>query len=91
MTTRKIKKNAVANAKIKNGAVESAKIADGSVTRTDLAEATLPYGRIVHEARASSTVAVPTEAGNRRSYPLQRDHLHAGSGQRRQLCRARST
>jgi hypothetical protein len=70
VTTRKIKKNAVANGKIKNGAVESAKIADGSVTRTDLAEATLPYSRIVHEARGSSTVAVPTEAGKLAVFPL---------------------
>jgi hypothetical protein len=70
VTTRKIKKNAVANAKIKNGAVESLKIADGSVTRTDLAEATLPYSRIVHEARGSSPVAVPTEAGKMAVVPL---------------------
>jgi hypothetical protein len=61
VTTRKIKKNAVANAKIKDGAVESAKIADGSVTRTDLAEATLPYSRIVHEARGNSTVQLESE------------------------------
>jgi hypothetical protein len=61
VTTRKIKRNAVANGKIKNGAVESAKIADGSVTRTDLAEATLPYSRIVHEARGNSTVQLESE------------------------------
>jgi hypothetical protein len=70
VTTRKIKKNAVANAKIKNGAIESAKIADGSVTRTDLAEATLPYSRIVHEARGSSPVAVPTEPNKFAVVPL---------------------
>jgi len=70
VTTRKIKKNAVANGKIKNGAVESAKIADGSVTRTDLAEATLPYSRIVHEARGSSPVAVPTEPSKSAVFPL---------------------
>ena len=66
VTTRKIKRNAVANAKIKDGAVESAKIADGSVTRTDLAEATMPFSRIVHEARGNSTVAARNRA-NRRS------------------------
>jgi hypothetical protein len=61
VTTRKIKRNAVATAKIKNGAVESAKIADGSVTRIDIAESTLPYSRIVHEARGSSTVQLASE------------------------------
>ena len=68
VTTRKIKKNAVANGKIKDGAIESAKIADGSVTRTDLAEATLPYSRIVHEARGSSTVQL--ESDKPALYPL---------------------
>ncbi len=68
VTTRKIKKNAVANGKIKNGAVESAKIADGSVTRTDLAEATLPFSRIVQEARGNSTVQL--EDGKAALYPL---------------------
>ena len=70
VTTRKIKKTAVANAKIKNGAVETEKIADGSVTRTDLAQATLPYSRIVHEARGSSSVAVPTEPEKLAIVPL---------------------
>ena len=83
VTTRKIKKNAVANGKIKDGAVESAKIADGSVTRTDLAEATLPFSRIVYEARGNSTVQL--ESGKPALYPLSQRQLHPGSRPRRHL------
>ena len=81
VTTRKIKKNAVANAKIKDGAVESAKIADGSVTRTDLAEATLPFSRIVHEARGNSTVQL--EDRQTGALPARKCQLHPAGRQRR--------
>lgn len=87
VTTRKIKKNAVANGKIKDGAVESAKIADGSVNRTDLAEATLPYSRIVHEARGNATVALtkakitpyPLSSGATYTQEAGRDDLFTGA------------
>jgi hypothetical protein len=87
VTTRKIKKNAVANGKIKDGAVESAKIADGSVNRTDLAEATLPYSRIVHEARGNATIALtkakitsyPLSSGATYTQEAGRDDLFTGA------------
>lgn len=67
ITTRKIKKNSIATAKIKDGAIESAKIADGSVGLTELNTATLPFGKVVRRARATTTLAV-TEAP--KNYPL---------------------
>jgi hypothetical protein len=70
VTTAKIKKNAVTKAKIKNGAVDTTKIADGSVSGTDINTASTPFSRIVHEARGSSTVAVPTEMGKMAVFPL---------------------
>jgi hypothetical protein len=62
VTTAKIKKNAVTKAKIKAGAVDGSKIADGSVTGTDINSASTPFGRIVFEARGTSTVALPNKA-----------------------------
>jgi hypothetical protein len=80
VTTAKIKRNAVTKPKIKNGAVDgskikdgsvgSAKVTDGSLTGSDVNAASMPFGRIVHEARGSSTVAVPTEAGKLAVFPL---------------------
>jgi hypothetical protein len=70
VTTRKIKKSAVTNAKIKDRAIETKKIADGTVTGTDINSASTPFSRIVHEARGSSTVSVPTEMGKTVVYPL---------------------
>jgi hypothetical protein len=70
VTTAKIKKNAVTKAKIKNGAVDTTKIADGSVSGTDINTASTPFSRIVHEARGSSTVTVPTETGKLAVFPL---------------------
>jgi hypothetical protein len=80
VTTAKIKKNAVTKPKIKNGAVDgsklkngavnSAKVADGSLTGTDVNSATMPFSRIVHEARGTSPVAAPTEAGKLAIVPL---------------------
>jgi hypothetical protein len=67
VTTRKIKRNAVANAKIKNGAIESEKIADGSVGLNDLNSSTMPFSRVVDRARGNSALAV-TEAF--KVYPL---------------------
>src|SRR5215213_2953057 len=67
VTTRKIKRNAVANAKIKDGAIEAAKIADGSVALTDLDSSTLPFSRVVHRARGTSSLAVTEDF---KVYPL---------------------
>lgn len=67
VTTRKIKRNAVSNAKLKDGAVESLKIADGSVTGADIAVGSTPFGRVTHEARGSSILAV---SGTKQLYPL---------------------
>ena len=79
ITTRKIKKNAVSGVKIKGGAVKSEKLADGAVTTAKIANdavtgpkidaATTPFGRIVQEARGSSTKALPKGAVT--VYPLQ--------------------
>jgi hypothetical protein len=78
VTTAKIKKNAVTKAKIKKGAVDSSKIADASVTGTDINTASTPFGRIVHEARGSSTVDVP--AGNLAVYPLSNNSYTQEAG-----------
>jgi hypothetical protein len=80
VTTAKIKKNAVTKAKIKKGAVDSSKIADGTVTGTDINSATTPFSRIVHEARGSSTVAVPTEMGKTAVYPLSNSNYTQEAG-----------
>ena len=58
VTTAKIKKNAVTAAKIKAGAVDGSKVKDGSLGDGDLDLANMPYSRIVHKARGSSTVAI---------------------------------
>ena len=60
VTAAKIKKNAVTRVKIKKDAVDGSKIADGSVTGTEINAASTPFSRIVHEARGSGTVSVPT-------------------------------
>jgi hypothetical protein len=79
ITTRKIKKNAVTGVKIKDGAVKNEKLADNAVTTAKIANdavtgpkidaATTPFGRIVREARGSSTKALPE--GIVTVYPLQ--------------------
>lgn len=79
VTTRKIKKNAITTAKIKDkaiknaklddNAVTTAKIANGSVTGPKIDAATTPFGRIVQEARGSSTKALPEATLT--VYPLQ--------------------
>lgn len=79
VTTRKIKKNAVTTAKIKDkairneklddNAVTAAKIANGSVTGAKIDAATTPFGRIVQEARGSSTKGLPEAMVT--VYPLQ--------------------
>jgi hypothetical protein len=79
VTTRKIKKNAIAavkikdkaikNSKLEDGAITTTKIANGSVTGPKLDAATMPFGRIAQEARASSTKALPE--GTLTVYPLQ--------------------
>ena len=79
VTTRKIKKNAITAVKIKDkaikgeklddNAVTTAKIANGSVTGSKIDAATTPFGRIVQEARGSSTKALPK--GTLTVYPLQ--------------------
>jgi hypothetical protein len=79
VTTRKIKKNAVTAVKIKDKAIKSeklddnavttAKIANGSVTGPKIDAATMPFGRIVQEARGSSAKALPEATLT--VYPLQ--------------------
>jgi hypothetical protein len=78
VTTRKIKKGAVTTVKLRDGAVKSeklgdsavttAKIANGAVTGAKIESASTPFSRIVHEARGSSTVALPN--GVLTAYPL---------------------
>jgi hypothetical protein len=79
VTTRKIKKNAITAIKIKDkaikneklddNAVTTSKIANGAVTGAKIDAATTPFGRIVQEARGSSTKALPS--GTLTVYPLQ--------------------
>ena len=79
VTTRKIKKNAITAVKIKDKAIKSeklednavttAKLANGSVTGAKIDAATMPFGRIVQEARGNSTIAL-SEA-SLTVYPLQ--------------------
>jgi hypothetical protein len=68
VTAAKLKKNAVTKAKIKAAAVDGSKIADGSVTGADVNAASMPFSQIVHEARGSSTVPLPTNI--KTAYPL---------------------
>ena len=68
VTAAKLKKNAVTKAKIKTGAVDGSKIADGSVTGTEIDAASMPFSQIVHKARGSSTVPLPT--GTKTVYPI---------------------
>jgi hypothetical protein len=79
VTTRKIKKSAITTLKIKDKAVKTdkldddaittAKIAKGAVTGAKIDIATTPFGRIVQEARGSSTKALPEATLT--VYPLQ--------------------
>jgi hypothetical protein len=79
ITTRKIKKNAITAVKIKDKAIKSeklddnavttSKIANGSVTGPKIDAATTPFGRIVQEARGTSTKSLPE--GVLTVYPLQ--------------------
>jgi hypothetical protein len=79
VTTRKIKKNAITavkikdkaikNEKLEDNAVTTAKIANGSVTGAKIDAATMPFGRIVQEARGSSTKALSETSLT--VYPLQ--------------------
>ncbi len=79
ITTRKIKKNAITGVKIKDKAIKSEKLDDNAVTTAKIAgkavtgakidAATTPFGRIVQEARANSTRALPV--GVVTVYPLQ--------------------
>lgn len=68
ITTRKIKRNAVSNAKIKQEAVNSEKIANGSVTGAKIDESSMPFSRIVYEARGTGIVPMPS--GKKVVYPL---------------------
>ncbi len=69
VTAAKIKKNAVTRVKIKKDAVDGSKIADGSVTGTEINAASTPFSRIVHEARGTATVQLPS-GGASTVYPL---------------------
>ena len=61
VTTAKIKKNAVTAAKIKAGAVDGSKVLDGSLANIDLDSASLPFGRVVHEAHSTGSLQVASE------------------------------
>ena len=95
VTTRKIKKNAITTIKIKDNAVTNPKLDDDAVTTSKIAReavtgakidsASTPFGRIVHEARGTSTTALPTGtltvyplAGNAYTQPAGRDDLYIG-------------
>jgi hypothetical protein len=79
ITTRKIKKNAITAVKIKDKAIKNEKLDDNAVTTAKIASnavigskidaATTPFGRIVQEARGSSTKALAK--GTLTVYPLQ--------------------
>jgi hypothetical protein len=95
VTTRKIKKNAITavkikdkaikNEKLEDNAVTTAKIANGSVTGAKIDAATMPFGRIVQEARGSSTKALsetslivyPLQASSY-TQPVGRDDTYIG-------------
>lgn len=95
VTTRKIKKNAITASKIKDKAIKNSKLEDNAVTTTKIANgsvtgakidaATLPFGRIVQEMRASSTKALPQTTltvyplpGNTYTQPTGRDDTYVG-------------
>lgn len=95
ITTRKIKKNAITAVKIKDkaikseklddGAVATAKIANDAVTGAKIDAATTPFGRIVQEARGSSTKALPKGTltvyslqGSTYTQPAGRDDTYLG-------------
>lgn len=79
VTTRKIRKNAITTLKVKDKAIKSdklednavttSKIANGAVTGAKIAAATMPFGRIVQEARGSAAKALPEDTLT--VYPLQ--------------------
>jgi hypothetical protein len=64
-----LKNNAVTRAKIRKNAVIGSKIADGSITGRDVNASSMPFSRIVHEARGSSSLALPNGAYT--DYPLE--------------------
>ncbi|HXR31311.1 MAG TPA: hypothetical protein VN752_09245 [Solirubrobacterales bacterium] len=95
VTTRKIKKNAVTTIKLKDDAVTNEKLDDDAVTTAKIAKeavtgakidsATTPFGRIVQEARGTSTVSLPNGtlisyplAGNAYTQPAGRDDAYVG-------------
>jgi hypothetical protein len=95
VTTRKIKKNAVTTVKIKDSAVTGPKLDDDAVTTSKIAKeavtgakidsASTPFGRIVHEARGTSTTALPSGTlavyplvNNIYTQPVARDDLYMG-------------
>jgi hypothetical protein len=66
ITTRKIKRVAVSSDKLKEKAVTTEKLADQSVTGDKIDLGTVPFGRVVHRASASSFVALSGST----AYPL---------------------
>jgi hypothetical protein len=96
VTTRKIKKGAVTTVKLRDSAVKGEKLADGSVTSAKIAggavtgakieSASTPFSRIVHEARGSSTQALPNGAltvyplaSNSYTQEVGRDDVYVGT------------
>lgn len=89
VTTRKLKKNAVATIKIRDNAVTNPKLDDDAVTTAKIAKeavtgakidaASTPFGRIVHEARSTSTESLPT--GALTVYPLVDNVYTQAAGQ----------
>jgi hypothetical protein len=67
VTAAKIKQGAVTGAKVKDASLEGADLRDGSVTGADVNAASMPFPRITHRARGSSTFALTNQF---RAYPL---------------------
>ncbi len=89
VTTRKINKNAVTAIKIKDRAIKTeklddnsvttSKIVNGSVTGAKIDAASTPFGRIVQEARGSTTKALPKATLT--VYPLQGNTYTQATGE----------
>lgn len=95
VTTRKIKKNAITTIKIRDNAVTNPKLDDDAVTTPKIAKEAVtgakinagstPFGRIVQEARSTSTEALPKGVltvypltGNAYTQPAGRDDTYLG-------------
>lgn len=69
VTTAKLRKEAVAAGKIQTDSIDGSKVKDGSVGAAGIEVASMPYSRVVHRARGTSTLALAKEP-DVRAYPL---------------------